>query len=130
MLTMPRKWHQSRVDAYWEGLVVCPADGEGGFSRYPCESCGRPEGGDRYPVHAFDPTQPGETFFGIVCIDCLMYIVNNDILDDAGDGTCDGCDGSGRVETVAGWGVTAGALVGPVYDDHECPDCGGTGVVS
>lgn len=130
MLTASRRWHRARVDAYWEGLAVCPGDGEGCFSWYPCESCGRPEGGDRYPVHVWDRDRPGETSTGIVCVDCLHYIANCEIPEGAGDGTCDTCDGTGRVETVAGWGVLSGPLAGPVYDEHECPDCGGTGCAS
>ena len=55
---------------------------EGYFSRYPCEICDSPLGGQRYRWHAWatdksvDPK--GELVHGDCCTDCLVYLANGD----------------------------------------------------
>lgn len=57
---------------------------EGYFSWRPCELCGSPLGGTRYPAHALIPNEDGslkkaEMVHLACCYDCLVYFANGDL---------------------------------------------------
>lgn len=47
------------------------------FSWWPCELCGSPLGGDRYPAHYVD--HHGDADHAEICTDCLFAIEEGEI---------------------------------------------------
>ena len=56
---------------------VCYCADEGSFSRYGCEICGSPLGGDRHIAHGF--TDDDELVHLSGCTDCLYFLTYGDL---------------------------------------------------
>lgn len=54
-----------------------PSGDEGEFSWRPCEICGSPLAGNRYPAHGLDANN--DLVHLTCCCDCLFYFANGDL---------------------------------------------------
>lgn len=65
-------WSADNIEARWKGYFVCVAgdeNTENHFSHLPCEVCGSPLGGDRYPCNAWEVKEPYRAYVdNIGCI--------------------------------------------------------------